>query len=651
MAALGNNRRPAVPYAAAKGLQRFLCLSCALVGTLSLEVSPLAAQGYSAEQNLVTPLAPASNQNAVVGAPLSLLNPSGGDSAVGADALGATGASPGEPDLGAGVTRRGPSGIEITPLGEIPLDAIGVLDQSQGGFGPDLWHGLSVRRATELVAALPGSLNSPTLIDLARRLLLSRSRPPMSLTRVTASPESGSSGLLALRADRLMALGDVEGTWELLQRVPQHKDTPTLARARIDAALLSGHHEEACTVVANADPSLFIQAFWSKAAIYCHILDGQAVRARLGLDLLRERSAADSEKFRRLAFKVLDGLPDELESSGEVDAVDLAMLSHADRLSLLEAPDKLDPKVLHGLIDSESLPLEVRISAAERLLHRGLIEAQRLADLYSSVPFIREEIRDVITDSGSLHGPTGRARLYQAVTGTEMKASRAAVLRLALELAEEQDVYFAMTRVLERELRDVDLARGSVWFAVSAGRALYSLGHFEAASAWMMLGRQEALLNPLAFQAVNGLWPYSRLAGGGRLATDGNLVSWSSARQQFDNELDPIAAERHQRLLEKLFVGLDEADSLVLAEITHPQSLSDAAAAADQREWMSGLEWASISGRLGETILLSITLLGEDGLETVPPDTLQVVVKALRDVGLQVDARVLAIEAAVVNGI
>lgn len=653
MAALGINRSVPALSAATPGLPRLFCLTVALLGAMFLEPVPLAAQGFSAEQNAVAPLAPADNQNAVLGEPLSLLKPPGG-------ALGTVQPSHGGDDdwqgtstnLGSETTHQAPSGIEVAPLGEIPLDSIGLLDQDQGGFGPDLWYGVPVRRAKELVAGLPSSFQSPTLIDLARRLLLSRSQPPMSLTRVTGSSDSGSSGLLALRAERLMALGDVEGTWELLQRVPQHKDTPTLARARIDAALLSGHHDDACAVVANADPSLFIQPFWAKASIYCHILDGQSARARLGLDLLRERSAEDSENFRRLAGKVLDDLPDGLESSGEIDAVDLAMLHLSDRLALLKTPENLELKVLHGLVDSETLPLEIRIDAAERLLQSGLIPAQRLADLYSSLPFTQEEIRDVITNAGTHQGPSGRALLYQAVTGTELSANRAAVLRLALQVAEEQGIYFALTRVLERELRDIDLARGSVWFAVAAGRALYSLGHFEAASAWMMLGRQESILNPLASQAVNGLWPYSRLAGGGRLATDGNLVSWSSARRQFDSDLDPGEAERHQRLLEKLFVALDEADSLVLAEITHPKSLSDAVGAIeDQAKQIDNLKWASISGRMGETVLLSLSLLGEQGLETVRPETLQAVVKALRDIGLQRDARALAIEAAVVNGI
>ena len=675
MAALGISSPPKIALALPEGRGRLLAFSLVFLGALALEAAPLAAQSYDGSESGSLPLAGPGANDPGVGAPLSLL-PAPGENAPNVaddgwqvpdlgretDYPSADQALPGRVQPGQAVLgrtslgttdRRRALGIEVAPLGEIPLDAIGVLDESQGGFGPNLWHGVSARRATELVAGIPGGLESPTLVDLARRVLLSRSDPPMSLARIAASPSSGSSGLLALRADRLLALGDVQGGWELLQRVPQHKDTATLARARVEAALLSGNQEDACSAVANADPALFVRTFWSKAAIYCHILGGRDAQARLGLDLLRERSPSDSADFRRLAFSVLSGAPAPTDYAGAVDSIDLAMLRRAGQLSLLDNLDESEIGVLHGLLDVEDIALDVRIASAEKLLQRGLLDSARLAALYRSVPFSPEEIRDTITDAENLEGSRGRARIYQAVARTEQSGSRTALLRLALQHAERDGVYFAMARVLEAELRDVDLAAGSVWFAVPAGRALYSLGHFEAASAWMMLGRQEALLNPLAFRAVNGLWPYSRLAGSGRLATDGNLVSWSSARHQFEPDLDPQLAERHQKLLENLFVGLDEADSLLLAEIAEPPSLSDAAAAAamEQPGRLGDLHRASHNGRLGETVLLSVNILGEDGLAVAPPPHLQAVLKALKQIGLSLDARALAIEAAVVNGI
>ena len=59
---------------------------------------------------------------------------------------------------------------------------------------------------------------------------------------------------------------------------------------------------------------------------------------------------------------------------------------------------------------------------------------------------------------------------------------------------------------------------------------------------------------------------------------------------------------------------------------------------------------ASTQGRLGETVLLALLSLGEDGPGEVAPMTLDGVLAALRHVGLDVEARRLAVEAAVTQG-
>ena len=55
--------------------------------------------------------------------------------------------------------------------------------------------------------------------------------------------------------------------------------------------------------------------------------------------------------------------------------------------------------------------------------------------------------------------------------------------------------------------------------------------------------------------------------------------------------------------------------------------------------------------RLGETVLLTLVILGETGLDKIDADTLNRVVVALRLVGLDREARELAIEAALANGV
>jgi hypothetical protein len=63
------------------------------------------------------------------------------------------------------------------------------------------------------------------------------------------------------------------------------------------------------------------------------------------------------------------------------------------------------------------------------------------------------------------------------------------------------------------------------------------------------------------------------------------------------------------------------------------------------------LERASEMRRLGETVLLGLLVLGESGTAESHPLALNAVLRALREVGLERDARALAIEAAIAKGV
>ena len=60
---------------------------------------------------------------------------------------------------------------------------------------------------------------------------------------------------------------------------------------------------------------------------------------------------------------------------------------------------------------------------------------------------------------------------------------------------------------------------------------------------------------------------------------------------------------------------------------------------------------ASQSGRTGQTVLLSLACLGENGAGLADPLLLGITIRALNTVGLQTEARALALEAALLTGI
>ena len=66
---------------------------------------------------------------------------------------------------------------------------------------------------------------------------------------------------------------------------------------------------------------------------------------------------------------------------------------------------------------------------------------------------------------------------------------------------------------------------------------------------------------------------------------------------------------------------------------------------------MALLDIAAQNLRVGETILLSLLVLGESGPPQANPTVLHKVIKSLRTLGLEREARALAVEAAVASGL
>jgi hypothetical protein len=287
----------------------------------------------------------------------------------------------------------------------------------------------------------------------------------------------------------------------------------------------------------------------------------------------------------------------------------------------------------------------VRAHAAELACAAGLITGDSLAQIYAAFPFAPEQIANAISTFESGPGPMSRAMLYQAARAQSLPAARAEVLRVALRPNEGTDVYQAVVRSFLPLLVEVPASPDLAWFAGAAGHALYATGQYEAASSWLALGRQEAILNPQAATAVAALWPYSRLAGDVALTTDGSLAAWSAMLGTSGD----AAQARRQSLLRAAFQALGEQDPL-------PWNTIAAAADVPARPLPSAallyaLQEASESQRLGETVLLSLVVLGAGGPADSHVLALSSAIAALRRVGLEQEARALAIESALANGV
>jgi len=583
-------------------------------------------------------------------APLSLVPPSAmtanaptqGDEG----ANGGLGSVPKSTDITAPASN---DGIVVNPLSEISLDAIGTLDESKGGFGPDTWRGSDRFVIQHLLRRLPAHLPSRELYDLARRLLLSIAAPPLGGDQAGTAPEGS---LLTLRVERLRALGDIDGLNDLLAVVPSRVDDEYLARTRVDGLLLAYDLKDACRYVRAGIADFHEVAYWQKAMVFCQMLAGEVDKAMLGLDLLREQGAADDPAFLALANTAV-GSEAALSPGMRIGPLHLAMARSTGAALPAEVVDSADPAELAFLARAPNAGPLVRLRAAEAAFADGLIEARVLTQAYQDVAFAPEDLGNAIAALDKFDRPRGRALLFQAIQREDLPATRAELLRVAFEDAAKDGLYEVAVAAYQPVLTAIEPTPDLAWFAATAGRALYAAGRYEQATAWLMLGRQEAILDPKAQSAVATLWPYSRLAGAAALSNDGTLAGWRSVREGLGDE-NPA---RSQALLRAAFQALGEQDSMSWSRIAALGTVTPAA--PPDAALIYALEDASEGRRLGETVLLSLIVLGEGGpdgegktsLRETHTLALGAVLSALVRVGLRDEARALAIEAALAQGI
>jgi hypothetical protein len=536
------------------------------------------------------------------------------------------------------------SGVEVDQLDEMSLETLGVLDTDSGALGADMWSGTPRRRVEALLPRVPGELDAPVLRDLARRLLLS---PAVAPERRHA--EGGSRDLLALRVDRLAAIGAIDGLMQLIDALPRGTSSPGVLRHRVTAHLLRHERVSACKAVRAAVRETD-GAFWQKALALCQFADGEVAQADLTVRLLREQAEAEHAGFTALydaasagADRLPDGLPDAL------DPLQLGLILAGD----LPFPDNrltgLSAGALAALATAEDGPLTLRTRAAERAAALDALPVATLGQLYGQFTFAEDDLTTAASqiaerERDKLDPVRQRALLYQAVREEPAAAVRAELFRQLLT-DRPPGAFIATARLLAQDLTRLEVQPDLAWFAATAGRALYAADRPEAAGRWLRMVQQEAIINPKAAAAVTALWPYAMLAGAEEVPANGGLAAWRQAQ----DGAGPAAAGGRESLLRALLGALGRAPERSWVEIAldapaTPQSAPPAAL-------IYALQEAGEAGRRGETVLLSLLVLGPQGLNDCHPAALGTAVTALKRVGLEATARRLALQAAIYQGI
>lgn len=627
------------------GARAGACASAAALVCV-LAAGPLAAQSATTIDNTGQPIelvpigsaAPESTTPTPTLPTPTLPGASAGSSGI--EAVPLPGTAPATGALGTTSGVASPSGIEVQELGS--ADAYGgTLEPAQGGFGFDLWQGNDRAAVAGLLQGLPLALGSPAARDLTRRLLLSAAEAPAG-----APPSPDAPSLMALRAEKLRQLGNLADMRDFAALLPPDRAEPAIARLKLDRAWLAGDLEAGCDAAASLVRLLPDALEVQKAQIFCHLLKGREKEAQLGIDLLHELGHEDALFY--VLIDLLNGYSDvTIPETALPSALDLAIARQAAQPIPPIWATVEDPAILAALAVEQSLALDLRLGAAERAAAAGALDIDVLTQLYNAVPSTADDLSKILAQEDADLGPLGRALLYQAQDRAQQPALRVQLLDRSLDLARRFGGYPVAAAIDGPALLQLQPTPDLGWFAGDVGRVFYFTGRFERAGAWLQAARLRANNDAQAAESVRILGLYELVAGAAQpLAWAPDAVEqWRAAQEAAG---DPDAARRAARLF-GLLAALDQPVGESWRALAGGDVSADAALADPTIR--QRLDQAAAAGRRGETVALALAAIGPAGPAAAEPTLLHQAIRALRAVGLESEARAIAFETLIGNGL
>jgi len=257
--------------------------------------------------------------------------------------------------------------VTTMTLGQLKLDAVGLLPRASTGLPADFWARSSVKDLVPALRNLRGDL-PPPLAQFLTTLLLAELPAPVDST-------DGAEMFLA-RVDKFLELGALDQAQALLARAGPTR--PLLFGRWFDVSLLTGQEDQACTSMLQT-PAI---APTYPARVLCLARTGDWDAAAVTLNTGKALGVI-SDKEDALLARFLD--PELFEGEPFLPVPDritpLSFRMHeaiGEPLSLGGLPHAF---AYRGLSDTNGW--KARLSAAERLVRTGAVAPDTLFSLYA----------------------------------------------------------------------------------------------------------------------------------------------------------------------------------------------------------------------------------------------------------------------------
>lgn len=506
-------------------------------------------------------------------------------------------------DLEALAEQNLPPPIEIPEASRRPTNPAGPLRADNWGLGLDAFGNANGRFLSGLMGRLNAPLPSRWTSILLRRALLSQSNAPPLVNEVD---------WIAERAWLLLRMGEADGARMLVQSVDVDRFTPRMFTVAVQVALATADPAALCPLV-GPGRKLSDEPVWPLADAMCASLEGDAARASQLIEQARRRSGGGIDTL--LAEKVIGAgtntrraVTIEWQGVDELNSWRFGLASATG----LEIPaalmNRAGPAVWAWQARAPMVQLEQRVAAAERAAALGVFSNASLVEMHS---LIADR-----TDPSEIEGSIGD-RLRRAYVAPSAGDRVDAMGGLWGE--GEQDRYgrFVLT-------------------AAAAARIPPSGDYGD---------RADELLGSMMTAGYDRFAARWGTVAGGMDGADGERA-WSILAVGAPRAVVDLSPNRVEAFAEAADV---QRGRMLVAALAGLGRLPDPAAygvsPAPRSRWATLIAAAARAGQPGTVALLAGVGMQTPSWRGVPPEHLYHIVKALRDVGLDYEARMIAAEA------
>ncbi|HWK35935.1 hypothetical protein [Sphingomonas sp.] len=501
------------------------------------------------------------------------------------------------------------SAYEIPDYARRSLSDVGAIGPRSGGVGANAFTGTSGPFVERLMRRLDAPLPSRWLSIALRRALVSRVAPPRGVNGADFAAE---------RAWLLIRMGEADMARAVVQSVDLEDYTPKLFQVAMQAMLAAGDPAGLCPL---ADSAVHVsnEAGWPFAQAMCAALAGKPAEAGRLFTAARRTTGRTIDSL--LAEKVVGA------GGGRSVTIETAEWNGADRLTmwrygLAAATGVAIPDALYGTVGAQVAswratspmvePL-ARVAVADMAAAQGVLSSLALADLYGEIA--------ATDDSNSAAGAVGRD------------------LRTAFAAASPDDRMAALKQLWDapgdargRYARLILTARAAARVTPQGARAADS-GRIVASMLTAGLDIAAARWRTVVPAASDG-WAMIALTDprGGRVSY-GQVDGFRGA----DGDPDRVKARM-------LLAGLAGLGRLSSSDAENLARALDVRLGAEN-SWTRAIAAAAARHEAGTVLVLAGIGMQTTSWRGVPPEMLFHSVAALRAVGLEGEARMIAAEA------